>query len=223
MDFGVTGRWAGKRTGYDSVGQFRGDRTAGGSGGTDFAALAAARLQEKNVPGVGMLNRTKGASGVDAYTQYLKQKYGSVRIERIGKDQRSLDKIGKSMSGNDVVIAPNILEQMAHDPEKAAYYEGKIDYFFDTVIPTETALCAAQGLVYEPCGVVVHEDGTVTYIGGCADSPARVAEVNAINRAKREKRAAQRKAVMEQSREAAEIWRQQTEMTYKKKKIMEVL
>lgn len=27
------------------------------------------------------------------------------------------------MTGSDVVIAPNILEQMANDPEKAAYME----------------------------------------------------------------------------------------------------
>ncbi len=72
-----------------------------------------------------------GTSKVDAYTEYLKSKYGNVRIQSVGKDQQSLDRIGKSMSGSDVVIAPNILEQMANDPEKAAYYEGKIDDFFN--------------------------------------------------------------------------------------------
>lgn len=147
-------------------------------------------------------------SRADAYTEYLKSKYGNVRIESVGRDQGSLDKIAKSMSGNDVVIAPNILEQMASDPEKAAYYEGKIDYFFNTVIPKETAICAGKGLVFEPCGVVVHEDGTVTYICGCSDSPERVARVNAINKAKQEKRAAQRKAYLERKTEAMEIWRQ---------------
>ncbi len=62
---------------------------------------------------------TAGALRVDAYTEYLRSKYGNVRIQNIGKDQQSLDKIGKSMSGSDVVIAPNILEQMANDTEKA--------------------------------------------------------------------------------------------------------
>ena len=56
-------------------------------------------------------------SKVDAYTEYLRSKYGNVRIQSIGKDQQSLDRAGKSMSGSDVVIAPNILEQMANDPE----------------------------------------------------------------------------------------------------------
>ena len=163
-----------------------------------------------------------GTSKVDAYTEYLKSKYGNVRIQSVGKDQQSLDRIGKSMSGSDVVIAPNILEQMANDSEKAAYYEGKIDDFFNAT-PMLTASFAAKGLVYEPGGVVVHEDGSVTYIGGCSDSPERVREVNEINKAKREKEAAQRKASLERSHEAAEERRRQIEIAYKKQTMAEAL
>ena len=43
----------------------------------------------------------------------------------------------------------------------------------------------------------------------CGDSPERVAEVNAINKAKREKEAAQRETSMERSQEAAEERKQQ--------------
>lgn len=56
---------------------------------------------------------------------------------------------------------------------------------------------------------MIHEDGTVTYIGGCSDSPERVAEVNAINKAKREKEAERRKAILEHSREVAQYNRQE--------------
>ena len=161
-------------------------------------------------------------SKVDAYTEYLRSKYGNVRIQSVGKDKQSLDRAGKSMSGSDVVIAPNILEQMANDPEKAAYYEGKIDDFFNAT-PRLKASFAAQGLDYQPCGVVVHEAGSVTYIGGCGDSPERVAEVNAINKAKREKEAAQRKAGMERSQEAAEERKEQLEIIYKQKTMTEFL
>lgn len=163
-----------------------------------------------------------GTSKVDAYTEYLKSKYGNVRIQSVGKDQQSLDRIGKSMSGSDVVIAPNILEQMANDSEKAAYYEDKIDDFFNAT-PMLTASYAAKGLVYEPGGVVVREDGSVTYIGGCSDSPERVREVNEINKAKREKEAAQRKASLERSHEAAEERRWQIEIAYKKQTMAEAL
>lgn len=150
---------------------------------------------------------------IEKYTAYLKGKYGNVTIQSVGKDQASLDRIGKSMSGNDVIIAPNILEQMANDPEKAAYYEQKIDDFFDS-IPELSASFASKGLVYEPGGVVIHEDGSVTYIGGCSDSPERVAEVNAINKAKREKEASQRKASLERSQEAADRRREFMEIYY---------
>lgn len=143
-------------------------------------------------------------SNVDAYMDRLKRKYGNVRIKSIGKDQASLEKAGRRMSGSDVVIAPNILEEMANDPQKAIYYEQKIDYFFDTVIPQGNAICAARGLVFEPCGVVVHEDGTVTYICGCSDSPERVAEVNRINAEKAKKKAEQQRQYQEQSAAAAE-------------------
>ena len=165
---------------------------------------------------------TSDTSKVDAYTEYLRSKYGNVSIQSVGKDQQSLDRAGKSMSGSDVVIAPNILEQMANDPEKAAYYEGKIDDFFNAT-PMLKASFAAKGLDYQPCGVVVHEDGSVTYISGCADSPERVAEVNAINKAKREKEAALRKASLESSQEAAEERRQQIEIAYKKQAMAEAL
>lgn len=161
-------------------------------------------------------------SRTEAYKDYLKQKYGNVRYESVGRDQKSLDKAGKSMTGSDVVIAPNILEQMANDPEKAAYYEGKIDDFFEAT-PRLKASFAARGLDYQPCGVVVHEDGNVTYIGGCTDSPERVAEVNAINKAKREKEAAQRKESMERSREAAEERKEQIETAYQKQAMAEYL
>lgn len=136
-------------------------------------------------------------SKVDAYTEYLRSKYG-----------------------NDVVIAPNILEQMANDPKKAAYYEGKLDDFFNAT-PRLKASFAEQGLDYQPCGVVVHEDGSVTYIGGCGDSPERVAEVNAINKAKREKEAAQRKTSMERSQEAADERKEQMEIIYKQRSMAE--
>ena len=148
------------------------------------------------------VSETDETSNVDAYMEHLKKKYGRVTIESIGKDQASLEKAGKRMSGNSVVIAPNILEDMANDPEKAAYYEQKIDDFFNAT-PRLKAQFAAQGLNYEPCGVVIHEDGSVTYIGGCGDSPERVAEVNRINAEKAKKKAEQQRQYQEQAAAAA--------------------
>ena len=178
-----------------------------GTQGSRFLDLAARAsrgttdvLEISNSPEV---TNEAETSNVDAYMEHLKKKYGRVTIESVGKDQASLEKAGRHMSGSDVVIAPNILEEMAGDVKKALYYEQKIDYFFNTVIPQGNAICAARGLVFEPCGVVVHEDGTVTYICGCSDSPERVAEVNRINAEKAKKKAEQQRQYQEQAAAAA--------------------
>ena len=84
-------------------------------------------------------------------------------------------------------------------------------------------MCAAQGLVFEPAGVVVHEDGTVTYISGCSDSPERVAEVNAINKAKREKRAAQMKESIEHGQKVAKQQKQIMESYLKRRTMTEAI
>ena len=45
-----------------------------------------------------------------------------------------------------------------------------------------------MGLTYEPCGVAIHEDGTVYYIGGGTETPERKAKIAAAQKAKREKK-----------------------------------
>ena len=152
------------------------------------------------------------ADRTEAYKDYLKQKYRNVRYESVGRDQKSLDRVGKGMSGNDVIIAPNIVEEMANDPEKAAYYEGKIDDFFNAIPRLKTQF-AAQGLNYTPGGVVIHEDGKVTYIGGCDnDTPETRAKIKAEQEAKR----GRREKYQELAAEAAEKRREFAELQYHK-------
>ena len=162
------------------------------------------------------------SQNVELYQQYLRGKYGNVRFESVGKDRTSLENIGKSMSGNDVVIAPNIVEQMANDPQKAAYYERKIDAFFES-IPMENAYFAARGLVNEPAGVVVHDDGSVTYIGGCSDSPERVAQVQRENKEKQEKKEALRLENEEATNAMLAKQMHETQMSEKQKAMADFL
>ncbi len=63
----------------------------------------------------------------------------------------------------------------------------------------------------------------MTYICGCSDSPERVAQVNAINKAKREKQAARREIVFEHSREAAERLRQEIELSNRRRSMAEAM
>lgn len=170
----------------------------------DMAAKASRDIGDAlDVNGQPAVSETAETSQVYAYLEHLKQKYGRVTIESVGKDQASLERAGRRMCGNDVVIAPNILKEMASDPKQAAYYEQEIDRFFTDIIPKGKAFAASIGLTFEPCGVVVHEDGTVTYICGGGDSPERVAEVNRINAEKARKRAEQRRQYQEQAAAAA--------------------
>ena len=163
-------------------------------------------------------------SKVDAYTEYLRQKYGAgVSIQNVGKDQRSMDNIGAGTAGTgNVVIASNILEQMANDPEKAAYYEKKIQEHFDSLPQTE-AFMAAVGHKITSCGVVVHEDGTVTYYLSGEESPEKKAKVEAEQKAKQEKKAARRQENLKRSQEAAEKRRQEMEIAYRKQTMEEML
>lgn len=95
-------------------------------------------------------------SKVEAYQKYLEQKYGSITVQSVGSDQRSMDGLGTGTYGmNNIVIAPEILEKMANDPQKAAHYEKIIDDFFASQ-PMVKAQMAAGGFEIQSYGVVIH-------------------------------------------------------------------
>ena len=178
------------------------------------------RTQKTSVNGnsfMDNLQKTEGAnvSKVDAYTEALRSKYGNVMVMNVGSDQNSMDNLGMGTSGySNVVIAPNILEQMANDPEKAAYYEEKIQQHFDSIPETE-AFMAAMGHVTTSAGVVIHEDGSVTYYLSGEEGPEKKAEFEAAQKEKREKKAEKQREEKERSKEIAEARRQELESQYR--------
>lgn len=145
----------------------------------------------------------------DVYTDYLKYKYGNVMIQDVGKDQKSIDSLGASTAGTgNVVIAPNILKQMAEDPEKAAYYERQIQYYFDSV-----PLCKAQlsmvGHEIHSSGIVIHPDGTVTtYVSGDLKPEVR-ARIEAQMKAEEEEKARRKRAYQALRETAVYAYRKQ--------------
>ena len=167
---------------------------------------------------------TSGDSRVEAYKKSLQSKFGCpITVASVGKDQNSMDRFagGTSGSGN-VAIAPNILEQMANDPEKAAYYEGKIQEHFDSLPATE-AFLGAHNLRMTTSGVAIHEDGSVTYYCGCEETPEYKAKVEADHKAKREKEAKERQESIERSQEATDERRRIQEESYHRKSIEAIL
>ena len=165
------------------------------------------RTQKTSVNGNSFTSSLQEASGVnvskvEAYTEQLRAKYGNVLIMNVGKDQNSMDNLGMGTAGySNVVIAPNILEQMANDPKKAAYYEEKIQQHFDSIPETE-AFMAAMGHVTTSAGVVIHEDGSVTYYLSGEEGPEKKAKFEAAQKEKREKKAEERRENIKRSEEA---------------------
>lgn len=132
---------------------------------------------------------TADTSKVDAYQKYLEQKYGPIMVRNVGSDQGSMDALGTGIYGmNNIAIAPNILEEMANNPEKAAHYEKIIDDFF-TSQPMVKAQMAAGGFEIQSYGVVIHPDGTANYYV-CGDvSPEKKAKIEAQMKAEDEEKA----------------------------------
>lgn len=155
-------------------------------------------------------------SRVNEYTEYLKARYGNIMIQNVGSDQRSMDSLGSGTYGmNNIVIAPNILETMANDPKKAAYYENMIQDFFASQ-STVKAQMAAGGFEIQSYGMVIHPDGTAHYYV-CGDvSPEKKAKIEAQMKAEDEEKAKRRRQYLERSEEAAEKRRQIEEINMQK-------
>lgn len=160
-------------------------------------------------------------SRVEAYQKYLEQKYGSIMVRNVGSDKRSMDALGAGTYGmNNIAIAPNILEEMANNPEKAAHYEKIIDNFFASQ-PMVKAQMAAGGFEIQSYGVVIHPDGTANYYV-CGDvSPEKKARIEAQMKAEDEEKAKRKQQYREQSEKAAEKRRVVTELAYRRQNMAE--
>ena len=96
----------------------------------------SAKSIDINLSYLEILNSTRNDFDTGNYQKRLEEKFGiKVMVENIGTDQESIDRIGVRTTGVDVIIAPNILQEMAADSSKAEYYEQKIQEFFGHHVP----------------------------------------------------------------------------------------
>ncbi len=190
-----------------------------------WAAYAYAnKAQKNNAAGktgfadTAKLTAESGTSERSAqYVEYLKQRYGAnVMVKNIGSDQRSVDSFGASIAGfHNVAIAPNILEKMANDPEKAAYYEQKIQKALAD-FPKHQAALSMMGHEIYSYAVGIDENGVVhKYITGDLKPEVR-AKIEAKIREEQEAKRARRKKYQELASEAAEKRRELAEWQYHK-------
>ena len=155
------------------------------------------------------------ADRTEQYVEYLKQRYGAnVMVKNIGHDQRSVDNFGASIAGfNNVAIAPNIVEQMANDPEKAAYYEQKIQQALDD-FPKCQAELSMMGHEVHSYAVGIDENGVVhEYVTGDLKPEVR-AKIEAKIKAEQAEKRERRERYQELSEEAAEKRRELAELQY---------
>ena len=118
-----------------------------------------------NIYGANRANKSGGDTGTTgSYLQGLKEKYPDVNVTVADfKNEKQEDNYMFGCSGgNNIVIAPNIIEKMARDPATAAKYE---KYIAEAPEATEIMRegIAAHGGEMVACGTAIDENGKVTY------------------------------------------------------------
>ena len=191
----------------------------------------ANKAQKNNATGktsfadtVKQTTENSSASREEQYVEYLKQRYGAnVMVKNIGNDQRSIDNFGASIAGyNNVAIAPNILEKMANDPEKAAYYEKIIQKGLDD-IPRCKAEMSMNGFEMSSYAVSIDEKGVgYVYVTGDLKPEVR-AKIEAKVRAEQAAKRARRERYQELAEEAAEKRKLEMEIAYKRQSMTELI
>lgn len=86
-----------------------------------------------------------------------------------------------------LTIAPNILKEMANNPQKKAHYEGVIkDYFAQ--MPQLNAFYAATDSVPLPTTITFNSDGSWVESGGTVPSPEKLARIKKEQEEKKKKK-----------------------------------
>lgn len=108
----------------------------------------------------------KLSSSAQEYLRELKEKYPDVNITVADfRNEKQFDSYMLGSSGfNNIVIASNIIEQMANDPAAAAKYE-KVIADVPRAGEEIKADCDAMGIKLIACGARIDEKGKVTYWG----------------------------------------------------------
>ncbi|MGI6412548.1 MAG: DUF6033 family protein [Syntrophomonadaceae bacterium] len=135
---------------------------------------------------------------VDSYLSQLQMKFGSkISVQNLEYSKANINHIGSSTVGTgNVIIAPNILEKMASDPQARQHYEKKIQGHFDT-IGKANAFMAIHGRRVVSSGVIIHPNGEVTYYSSSDYTPEEKAR---LERAMKEEDEAKAKKRAEQKR-----------------------
>ena len=189
----------------------RWEAAASPKNGSDFTDRLSEALQNTEL------------SAAESYKKLLEARFGGIRIQSVANDQRSMDKLGAATSGTgNVVIAPNIFEKMVNDPQKAAYYEGKIQHYFD-MVPRYKAELSMMGFEIESSGIVIHPDGSVTHYCSGDLKPEIRRKIEAQIKAEEAAKAKRRQKTAELGKEASMQRKEQAEILLRSQSVGEMM
>ncbi|WP_379156503.1 DUF6033 family protein [Paenibacillus sp. sgz5001063] len=102
-------------------------------------------------------------AATQAQAERIKRKYGiKVRILTVSADGKESEHPGMSGGGQEIVIAPNILQQMAKDPVVRSKMYGIIDQHIHTEKISPNPVQPLSGGKPLRHSLIIHMDGTVT-------------------------------------------------------------
>lgn len=129
---------------------------------TDFKELLSKATSKTESVLVASATETlvNDALDMDSYLAQLQAKFGSkISVQSMEYNKANINHIGSSTLGTgNVIIAPNILEKMASDPQARQHYEKKIQAHFDTN-GEANAFMAMHGRRIVSRGVIIHPNG----------------------------------------------------------------
>ncbi len=121
---------------------------------------------------------SNSTTNVNSYLLQLQSKFGTkISVQDMEYSKANINHIGGSTMGTgNVIIASNILEKMASDPQARKHYEQKIQGHFDT-IGEANAFMAMHGRRVVSSGAIVHPNGEVTYYSSSDYTPEEKARL----------------------------------------------
>ncbi|AGL01732.1 DUF6033 family protein [Desulfoscipio gibsoniae] len=140
--------------------------------------LSQAALGEISASATSATVLSSGATDTNSYLLQLQSKFGTkISVQNMEYSKANINHIGSSTSGTgNVIIASNILEKMASDPQTRQHYERKIQAHFDT-IGEANAFMAMHGRRIVSSGVIIHPNGEVTYYSSSDYTPEEKARL----------------------------------------------
>ncbi|MHA6529124.1 DUF6033 family protein [Paenibacillus sp. BAC0078] len=170
-------------------------------------ASRSVQTRSNAIPGsysVAFKDTLAAASGNESNeAKVISEKYGlSVGVEAIAKNEKDI--VGRGKSGNlqDVVIAPNILQQMKTDGALREKIYGYINYYTTEDKQAFEQLEQLGGVNIVGRSLIVHEDGTYTIWSAGVTSPEEVEKGKKIEAEKQKEKAQKARQVVEELQEA---------------------